>query len=788
MDFPELEHHVLASFVEFQKITREISPMSDEACADDMARKIKGSCLSLLSEKRNQRDQLVEEGKNLIDEIVEKRELLSDVPGQNNHLRDECAKLLVAPYKLSISRLHEKIKEIDGIFNERSAQRNHLISEICSISVVIGRETPHFSDSLCDANLATLSETYQQLTNEKIRREKTRYALEVKFNGMRKFLGIKESPWFVEKLDDEALEEFRVYLDGLTGKYVSLKETFGKLSSKIRLLSTTLDLDCDVGDEEDGSAARLAFLETRLEELNHLKQEKLGEIIPRCICQLADLWTQLSLDVSKRQHFDSELHTSDNLESIESEISRMDALLIEPERARVLHKIEEYKQIRILEAELQEAQKDPGRLARRGFTQTLRNEEIKRERISQTKPGLVNDLILMIERWQDEHDGETFFLDNQLGEEDLLKSLMEEKTRTNTFTRTRNQRAAVKPRSAPQPRAQPARGPVHNIGHTRPQQRPPRPIPANSAAAAARLAATRAPRRDPPAQALRSVPRPALPRPHISRPVSARPVSTRPVSTRSVPSNPMPSRPVSSRPITPGIRSTAPRMPVVQSTAVHSQAPNIHAQRTSSSSMGKYSEIETELPTSLQFNSSTSQNVKSSHAAASSSMLSQQSSPGKQYANQRHRSCARSGSGNQPNVNQHTLAQSNAARRAHPTNYSGRVEKKRTNRPHNPGIPPEALRRFAFQDASQRVNIQNGNMVQPIVNDTGSTVPKPGSEVENVEIPVTAKMKSDTAANKQPTNWESWRVHQFEDNDMSYFGGGSVAAEEPSFNYERDAF
>lgn len=202
--------------------------------------------------------------------------------------------------------------------------------------------------------------------------------------------------------------------------------------------------------------------------------------------------------------------------------------------------------------------------------------------------------------------------------------------------------------------------------------------------------------------------------------------------------------------------------------------------------MGKYSDIESELPTSLQFNASTSQNVK--NAATSSSMLPQQSSPDKQYANQRYRSCARSGSGNQPHFNQHTVAQSNTARRAHPTNYSGRVEKKRTNRPHNPGIPPEALRRFAFQDASQRVNIQNGNMAQPIVKDTDSTVPKTGFEVENVEIPATAQMKLDTAASKQPTNWESWRVHQFEDNDMSYFGGGSVAAEEPSFNYERDAF
>ena len=131
MDFPELDHHVLASFVEFQKITREICPMSDEACAGDMAQMIKDSCLSHIAEKRKQRDQLVEEGKNLIDEIVEKRELLSDVPDQNNHLRAECSKLLVPPYRLSISKLHERIREIDTIFNERSTKRNHLISEIC---------------------------------------------------------------------------------------------------------------------------------------------------------------------------------------------------------------------------------------------------------------------------------------------------------------------------------------------------------------------------------------------------------------------------------------------------------------------------------------------------------------------------------------------------------------------------------------------------------------------------------------------------------------------------------
>jgi len=163
-------------------------------------------------------------------------------------------------------------------------------------------------------------------------------------------------------------------------------------------------IDPEIQHLQGHSPAELRELKKKVDELEVLKTEKIGQFIHATRMELVDFWDKCYYSQEERDKFDpfyTDDFTEELLEKHESEVEAIRTYFVENEAlfARITKRQTLWRRM----IELEEAQKDPNRLKKAKGTQLL-DEERDKKRINKQLPKLDEELRAEMERFEEEND------------------------------------------------------------------------------------------------------------------------------------------------------------------------------------------------------------------------------------------------------------------------------------------------------------------------------------------------------------------------------------------------
>jgi len=159
-------------------------------------------------------------------------------------------------------------------------------------------------------------------------------------------------------------------------------------------------IDPEVGDLQGHSPAELRELKKKVDELEVLKTERIGQFIHATRMELVDYWDKCHYSQEERDKFDpfyADEFTEELLEKHEAEVEAIKTYFVENEG--LFAKIARRQALWRRMIELEEAQKDPNRLKKARGTQLL-DEERDKKRINKQLPKLDEELRMEMDRFE----------------------------------------------------------------------------------------------------------------------------------------------------------------------------------------------------------------------------------------------------------------------------------------------------------------------------------------------------------------------------------------------------
>lgn len=428
MDFERLKSSCYEISKELVKLSLEIESHPLDQCENDIITMLQSAAEQLVVEKRQYRDQLKEQCEALVSEILHKSQLISveanfdtetsDVSGS---LAKNVSSIVRPPYHQQLNKLMLKLECLNAQVSQRSQRENKLRLHARELSAKMELLEPTPPSSLSETDLQEFETRVGELQMKLKDREDRASSYLQTIDSLSRFIGERDHTDLEEvNIQNAKLStDFLGKLKSLANKFESIyserfsrvKDLETRIQSLAEALATPPDLPAPAGGI--GSLERINLLESRLSELNQLKLQKIDLFIDNSRHRLRALWEKVYLDESQRQLFDDESPSETLLEKVEAEVGRLEMLLEDSERQPIFSCLAKYQQIRENEHKLAEMSGDPGRLARRGFAASLKQEEKLRRWNSRHKPEVIAMLNELIKQWACQHPNETFFMNGK---------------------------------------------------------------------------------------------------------------------------------------------------------------------------------------------------------------------------------------------------------------------------------------------------------------------------------------------------------------------------------------
>lgn len=294
-----------------------------------------------------------------------------DLPDVNTELRVETVE---PPYEPLLQRQQRDMAELQRLYTQRAERKQAAQKELETISERLGQETAKRAAS-DDMSLSTICELESQVS--KLRRELQvrlveKQSVERSVNALANILGI-DPPDFGDSVSPDALEAVRMEVRKLEALKAERETSRSLLRQRVSALWKLLEIPLAEQKAFEQAHGSLATSDdqawtTELTNLENVKHERLNQLIETTSIQLAHRQEQMLLSSEERT-----IPKLDNaeatLEAIQREIAKLDALLTDPERQRVLNAVKLYLEVSNDEHQVKgngpAAQQAAKRLARR---------------------------------------------------------------------------------------------------------------------------------------------------------------------------------------------------------------------------------------------------------------------------------------------------------------------------------------------------------------------------------------------------------------------------------------
>jgi len=208
-------------------------------------------------------------------------------------------------------------------------------------------------------------------------------------------------------LSEETLSRIRATLARLEEQQEANRKRAEMYRDRIEAIVAKLnkgqedEIDPEIGDLQGHSPAELRELKRKVDELEVLKTEKIGQFIIATRMELVDFWDKCHYSQEERDKFEpfyADDFTEELLEKHETEVEAIKTYFVENES--LFAKIARRQMLWRRMIELEEAQKDPNRLKKARGTQLL-DEERDKKRINKQLPKLDEELRLEMDQFEE---------------------------------------------------------------------------------------------------------------------------------------------------------------------------------------------------------------------------------------------------------------------------------------------------------------------------------------------------------------------------------------------------